>query len=276
MRVRFIEPKPELRPYVEAFWLLESAFGLPESDISTAAPNGCPKLIIPCENSIFSIADGRISLSSTAQMYFVGNRDSSTRLYTSRHTTAFLVIEFRPYGAYPILGASMSETSNGLWEVGSVFGKWGREVTEIIGNLPTLHEKIADIQEHLVRLLLSRRNRDVNPVVIHCVKAIRATSGRITVAELERSTGYSRRYLDALFQRQVGLPPKTLAGIARFQKFYRQWGLGESFDQWKIELYEHYYDQAHFSKEFRKMTGHSPGRYMREVTNEFGRRVTPR
>ena len=41
----------------------------------------------------------------------------------------------------------------------------------------------------------------------------------------------------------------------------------------KAELYDHYYDQAHFTKEFRKMTGHSPQKFIREVSNEFGRRL---
>jgi len=27
------------------------------------------------------------------------------------------------------------------------------------------------------------------------------------------------------------------------------------------ELYSHYYDQAHFTNEFRKMTGHSPRKF---------------
>lgn len=272
MKVCFINPRPQLRPYVEAFWTLESAFGLPQSDFSTAAPNGCPKLIIPCENSIVSVADGRVSESGPDHSYFVGNRDSSTRLYTSRRSTSFLAVEFKPYAAYPLFGLPMSETSNGLWETDSVFGKWGHEFTERIRSLPTLRQKVACVQDHLVRLLL-RHGRGANPIVVHCVDAIRASSGRITVADLQRSTGYSRRYLDLLFQREVGIAPKALAGISRFQKFYRQWASGESFDQLKTQLYDHYYDQAHFSKEFQKMTGHSPARFMRDVSNEFGRRI---
>jgi methylphosphotriester-DNA--protein-cysteine methyltransferase len=76
-----------------------------------------------------------------------------------------------------------------------------------------------------------------------------------------------------LFKERVGLSPKVLAGIFRFQRFYRKWAEGRSFDLLRDDLYDYYYDQAHFTKEFRKMTGHSPRKFSREVPNEFGRRL---
>jgi len=91
--------------------------------------------------------------------------------------------------------------------------------------------------------------------------------------ELERKTGYTRRYLDLLFKQHVGLSPKVLARIFRFQKFYQKWAQGLSYDIIMNQLYDHYYDQAHFSKEFKRMTGHSPQAFMVEVSNEFGRRL---
>ena len=54
MKVTFVKPRHELKPYIESFWVLESPSGLPASDSSIAAPNGCSKLIIPYENSLVS------------------------------------------------------------------------------------------------------------------------------------------------------------------------------------------------------------------------------
>jgi AraC-like DNA-binding protein len=98
--------------------------------------------------------------------------------------------------------------------------------------------------------------------------------GRMPIKELERKTGYTRRYLDLLFKQHVGLSPKDLAGIFRFQRFYQKWARGLSYDVLKEELYDYYYDQAHFSKEFKRMTGHSPRDFMIVVSNEFGRRLS--
>ena len=108
------------------------------------------------------------------------------------------------------------------------------------------------------------------------MQLLKSSDGRIAIQQLAQQTGYSRRYLDLLFREHVGLSPKVLAGIFRFQKFYRKWATGQSFDLVKEDLYEHYYDQSHFSKEFTKMTGHPPRKFFAEVSNEFGRRLTLR
>lgn len=271
LKISFVRPHAELRPYIESFWLLESPTGLPGSATSIAAPNGCSKLIIPYENSIISEANGRTQRSYANRMYFVGNRDSATLIRSSTQKTGFIAIEFRPHGAFPIFGVPMSETFNQLWETDCLFGQWSREVQLAFNDLEPVDTKVAYIQDRLILLL--RKNRCERGLVSYCVGALRSADGRISIRELQQRTGYSRRYLDRLFRQHVGLSPKVLAEIFRFQRFYRAWAEGRPFDVIKAELYDHYYDQSHFTKEFRKMTGHSPGKFIREVSNEFGRRL---
>ncbi len=274
VKIQFIEPRAALRPYIESFWVLESPGGLSPGAANLAAPNGCCKLIIPYQNSIISVADGRTQVSHAHRMYFVGNRDSATLISSSAQKTGFIAIEFRPQGAFPIFGIPMSETSNHLWETDSVFGQWSRHVQPVLNDLESVAAKVAHIQDQLILLL--NRNRCDTALVDYCVAALQSADGRIYIHQLQQRTGYSRRYLDKLFRRHVGLSPKTLAEIFRFQRFYRKWAAGLSFDMFKTELYDHYYDQAHFTREFRKMTGHSPAKFVREVSNEFGRRLVTR
>jgi AraC-like DNA-binding protein len=271
MKISFVTPRAELQPCIESFWVLESLTGLPATADSIAAPNGCSKLIVPYENSIVSVANGRVQISHEQRIYFVGNRDSATHIRSSAHKTGFIAIEFRPHGAFQIFGVPMSETSNQLWETDCVFGHWSREMEETLNNLEPVDQKVACIQDRLTVML--RKNCRNASIVEYCVSALRSADGRIAIRELEQRTGYSRRYLDRLFQQHVGLSPKVLAEIFRFQRFYRKWAEGLSFDLFKTELYDHYYDQAHFTREFRKMTGHSPQRFVCEVSNEFGRRL---
>ena len=148
----------------------------------------------------------------------------------------------------------------------------GQRNQEALCNLEEVDQKVTLIQDELVKL--SRGSQRGNGVIEFCVNALKLAHGRMRIRELERRTGYSRRYLDLLFKQQVGLPPKVLAGIFRFQIFYRKWAQGLSYDLLKERLYDYYYDQAHFSKEFKRMTGYSPQEFMTGASNGFGRRLS--
>jgi len=271
MDLSFVQPRREFRPYIKSLWVFESAIGMPPTDTSLAAPNGRPKLIILYENSLESIVEDRVQVSREG-LYFVGNRDSSTLIRSSSRKTGFIGIEFSPHGAYPVFGIPMLETVNRLFDSDVVFGPWGREVRETLRNLREVGQKLHFIQDQLVRLL--RKNQRDNSLIDFCVRTLELAHGRVAIKELERKTGYSRRYLDLLFRQHVGFSPKVLAGIFRFQKFYRKWARGLPYHLLKDELYDYYYDQAHFTKEFKRMTGYSPRKFTLEVSNEFGRRLS--
>src|SRR5262249_17841757 len=141
-----------------------------------------------------------------------------------------------PHGAYPIFGVPMDETVNRLLAADVVFAKWGRDVRERLRHQTSLHEKIDCIQNHLIWLLRGRQLQ--SSIVEHCVKSLKSREGLISIRELEGAAGYSRRYLELLFKKHVGLSPKVLAGIFRFQRFYRKWAEQRPFDELKDELYD--------------------------------------
>lgn len=272
MKLSFVKPREELQPYIEAFWVCESAGGIPLTDRNLAVPNGCAKLIIPYENSLIGISEDRTGVSREHGLYFVGNRVKATLVHSSARKTGFIGIEFTSHGAFPLFGIPMHETvEEKIFDSEVLFGRWGRETTETLCNLERVEQKVNFIQDELVRL--SRRSQRSNSVIDFCVRTLKLAHGRMPIRELERTTGYTRRYLDVLFKQHVGLPPKVLAEIFRFQVFYRKWAQGMSYDILKKDLYDYYYDQAHFSKEFKRMTGHSPREFMIDLSNEFGRGV---
>src|SRR6516225_5493844 len=272
VRLSFVKPRQELQPYIESFWVFESTTGIPLADRNLAVPNGCSKLIIPYENSLMGVSNGRAGVSHEHGLYFVGNRIKATLIHSTTRRTGFIGIEFSPHGAFPLFGVPMHETvDEKIFDSEVLFGRWARETREVLCNLEEVNEKVNFIQEELIKL--SRRKQQDNRLMDFCVSALKLAYGRMPVRELERRTGYSRRYLDLLFRHQVGLSPKVLASIFRFQTLYQKWARGVPYDVLKKELYEYYYDQAHFSKEFKRMTGHSPRELMVDLSNDFGRHL---
>ena len=279
MKLYFVKPRQELTPYIESLWVFESETGHPASESTSAAPNGCSKLTFVYGDSFVSTANGTATIRHERRLNFVGNRDSSILLQSAVRKIGCIGVEFRPHGAFPIFGIPMGETFNFLGEADAILGSWARAVQEGLNDLQGPKQRAAFLQDQLALLLRKNQSRTLtrhHEVVAYCVRTLRSRDGLLAIRELEYKTGYSRRYLDLLFKEHIGLSPKALAGIFRFQRFYRKWAQGQSFDLLKRDLYEHYYDQSHFTKEFKRMTGHTPRRYSHEVSNEFGRQVSLR
>jgi AraC-like DNA-binding protein len=271
MKLTFIEPRRELKAFVEFVWLFESPIGMPLSDTSLSAPDGRPKLIIPIENSITTITHGQIQQGYDRDLYFVGNRDSVTLLQTTQRKTCFVGIDFYPHGVHAILGLPMAEITNLRMPADLLLPKWGREIGETVRDKVSVFEKIDCVQSHLIASL---RQRDLQSSIVgFCVEVLKKTDGLMSVRELERQSGYTHRYLEMLFKTHVGLSPKVLARIFRFQRLYRRWAEKRAFYDLKEEIYDYYYDQAHFTKEFKRMTSFSPEHFTSKVVNEFGRRL---
>jgi len=70
--------------------------------------------------------------------------------------------------------------------------------------------------------------------------------------------GYSSRWLHKKFTERLGTGPKNLTEIVRFKQFYEVYSAGATLHRLKEYMYEYYYDQSHFLKAFKRLTGFTP------------------
>jgi AraC-like DNA-binding protein len=81
----------------------------------------------------------------------------------------------------------------------------------------------------------------------------------VRVAELASEIGCSRRHLTDGFREQVGVSPKLLARILRFQRAVALVGRGPGWAE--IAARCGYYDQAHMVRDFQQFAGAAPGEF---------------
>lgn len=91
--------------------------------------------------------------------------------------------------------------------------------------------------------------------------ALTATEGRASVEEVAATAGVSSRQVDRLFAHCLGIPPKTVGRILRFQGALRALMRDPGGSLAELAAAAGYFDQAHFIKDFKRMTGGVPRGY---------------
>jgi AraC-like DNA-binding protein len=147
-------------------------------------------------------------------------------------------VRFRPGGLFPFLRAPRSELT----------GTWA-DLKDIDRNL-RLDDGIEDA--------LLARLRPANGAVAAAVAAIERGEQRIDRVA-DEALVHPRR-LERMFRREVGLAPKMLARIARFQGVLRGSG-----DWTAVAQQCGYYDQAHLIRDFKEFAGESPTAYFARI-----------
>ncbi len=267
MKLTFIEPREELKAYVSQLWLFESVNGLAAHG-TLIAPNGKPKIIIPYK-SVLSTTDHRATtVCKENSICFIGVRDVPVTLGAPTGASGSIGVELTTAGGYKFLDAPMSQLANTLLTFDELYGRLGYELQQKIMNVEVPMQKVARIQEFLLEQL--RRQNRKHQVMDYSVGLISSMHGMVELKELEKKTGYSKRYLDMLFKQYVGISPKTLSTIFRFQRYYKYWSGGSPSGFNKQDIFEQYYDQTHFIKEFKRYTGYTPAKFAR-LNNDFGK-----
>lgn len=103
------------------------------------------------------------------------------------------------------------------------------------------------------------------------VDEITKVVGIINVNELSQSVGYTPRYINRLFNNEIGLPPKTFSKIIRFQNVLLALGKNQHISTIAADM--GYYDQSHLLKEFKQFTGISPLNYRKSLAQGTALRI---
>lgn len=83
-----------------------------------------------------------------------------------------------------------------------------------------------------------------------------ARGGRVTVRDLALTSGWSVRHLSGSVRRETGLGPKAIGRLARFESTVAALGAGGSIAAVAADC--GYADQAHLTREWRRLAGVTP------------------
>ena len=104
--------------------------------------------------------------------------------------------------------------------------------------------------------VLARDRYRPSAELAHAYGRLARSAGGERVSALADAVGWSRKHLAARFHAELGVGPKTIARVMRFERACR---LARSAGGWAAVAAESgYADQAHLTREFATLAGESP------------------
>ncbi|WP_432857122.1 AraC family transcriptional regulator [Amycolatopsis sp. CA-161197] len=174
-----------------------------------------------------------------------------------------LGVRFRPGCFRPFLGAPVRLLADRSVPLEDVFGGGGAEAAESVRNASGDQEMIAAVDN-----LLIAKQSALAPAARTAAAAVEtiAEDPEITrVDQLAARAGLSARALQRLFAEHVGCTPKWAIRIYRLNDAARSLADAGSPDFADLAARLGYSDQPHFTRDFRAVTGCSPGEFARSA-----------
>jgi AraC-like DNA-binding protein len=249
----FAAPDEGLRPYVRKYvgWFERST----TSGCRRELPSGEVPLII----NFGSRVRERKATSDEWREHgsFTAGLHEAFTVVKSTGPSHGIQVNFTAIGARLFYDRPLSDFTNRTVELADVFGSSADTLIARLYDAASWETRFGILDYEIGSRIISAR-QPAQPVTWAWQELLKS-GGRTPIAELVRQIGWSQRHFVAQFRDHVGLTPKAFARILRFSRAVRVL----TTDKREVTLADvalecSYYDQAHFTRDFREFAGITP------------------
>jgi len=174
-----------------------------------------------------------------------------------------------PLAARRLFGMPASELVRRDVEGTDVFGPGARLVRERLGDTNRWQARFSTVADFTrARVDAAGQGRGVRPEVTEAWRWLMVRHGAGSIRELSRHVALGERQLGAEFSREVGLSPKSVARLMRFEHAVALVAGRERarvpVDLAGVAATCGYFDQSHLARDFVSFTDFSPQRWIAE------------
>ncbi|RED63223.1 helix-turn-helix transcriptional regulator [Cohnella lupini] len=255
-KYREFAPDRRLEDYVACYWTVE--FRASRGDkLHRILPDGCVDII-------FDLGAGFVF----DRAFAVG---LMTEFATLNFTTDQSLFGIRLYAdtARYFIGIPVSELTGYSVSLDRI---WGREGVELAEEMSSVHGGISRVIDKVERRLLERLSRiDIGSdgILLTGMRYLYEGRGMLPARSLAEKLGYSERNVRRIFLRELGLSPKELSGIIRFQNTLRELKEGNNRRGYAADALRYgYSDQPHLIHAFKRYYGLTPLQVFKNASME--------
>ncbi|OFZ26628.1 MAG: hypothetical protein A2381_16680 [Bdellovibrionales bacterium RIFOXYB1_FULL_37_110] len=246
--IAYATPNKELSNYIESMWFMSW---------NIENPNGLPCIIIPNPCCKFvCLQTGNV----TNRPLFIGTREKAD-IFSLTGSGSTIGLDFQPGAFYPILKKAINKD----WPESGLYADEFLEHLPLPPNEKWKEENLSkwlnSFEDYLLKLLLNSKEQNYKKIKF-------ATEGILegcfqVPEELAHQCDMSTRTLQRIFKKEVGLSPKNVLRIARFNDAIRKIGQDNFTEFVEVALASGFFDQAHMVNEFQKLVATSPSKFRR-------------
>lgn len=245
-------PTPALRPYVTSYVGFELR-GFP-AGIHLGTPSRSLTLVLSLGDPLDLVGLGRFGA-------LVGGLSSRSVAIDHDGTQHGIQLGLSPLGARAILGRPAAALADEVVALDDLLGPVGRELLDRVREAGTWKARFGAVDAVLGRAVAGSTvaaDHGVRPEVAEAWRRLVVSRGRVQVGALAAALGWSRRHLGDRFRTEIGLPPKVVARILRFEHAHQLVMTPEPPSWADVATVAGYADQAHLVRDWRDFTGRSP------------------
>lgn len=256
MRSVELTPTPLLRPYVQLIWCFEldvdERLEVPER----IAPDGIVELVLHYRTPLSMRFSGEPFIEQPASSLI-----SQTRRFVeidASGPTGLVSVRFRPWGAYHFFALPVSALADRLTPAAELWGRSIGELQERMTIAPDNRQRVSLVEQFLLDQLSRNRKREVESLI----RGLWRSAGNVHMAEFCRQVGVSERGLERAFGSALGMSPRSYTRLARFLRACALLRNGCWRSLTDVGYQCGYFDQAHFTSDFKRLSGLTPTQFL--------------
>ncbi len=261
MRLRKFLPSSPLQPFVKCCWILDvDANDIPFSQ--SLFPFGSFELIFNLVNAPEMQIEGDECAYVQPDSLYAGQ---FTKPFLLKYTQPFrsVGVSLHPWAGNLLFDIPAQHFTNVLTGINDIDArlKW----RERLINAKDEDELIAELEHCLLGRI---RNYETDNASIAIAKAVMSKPTVQGYRDAISTIGCSRRRIEQRFLQAVGLPMGYFARKIRFQHAVNTLQLNEHLSLTQFGLAAGYYDQAHFTREFKEFSGITPKGFLKQKAQQ--------
>ena len=256
MDYKTYEPISDLKPLVKLYWTLEVPAEM-SGQKQRILPDGCIDMVFILGDDIKRYtSDGSFVIQPRAMV--LGQITEPFFVEPTGYVNSFAVC-FYPYGFANFVSAPIKDLANQETPLAVLLGEATAGILERqIVQAADTKARIKIIESFLLEKLSSQTS--IDDIVKTTIDTMFSNKGKTSV----KNNASKRRQLERKFASQVGISPKQLGKVIRLQAALKIM-LGSQPENLSRVAYEsEYYVQAHFTRDFKKLTGTTPQEFFED------------